>query len=63
MSFKQGNGERYEDGRRFIDFTEITLRQKLAAIPGLPVLRIWGTEDQADRVGVQWVNALVSSDR
>lgn len=28
MSFKQVNGERYEDSRRFIDFTEITLRQK-----------------------------------
>ena len=63
MSFKHGNGERFEDGRQFIDFTEATLRQKLADIPGLSVLRIWGTEDQAGRVGVQWVNALVRSDR
>ena len=63
MSFKHGNGERFEDGRQFIDFTEATLRQKLADIPVLSVLRIWGTEDQAGRVGVQWVNALVRSDR
>lgn len=63
MSFKQGNGERFDDGRRFIDFTEATLRQKLADISGVSILRIWGTEDQAGRVGVQWVNALVRSDR
>ena len=63
MSFKQGNGERFEDGRRFIDFTEATLQQKLADISGLSVLRIWGTEDQAGRSGVQWVNALIRSDR
>ena len=63
MSFKQGNGERFEDGRRFIDFTEATLQQKLADISGLSILRIWGTEDQAGRNGVQWVNALVRSER
>jgi len=59
MSFKQGNGERFDDGRRFIDFTEATLRQKLADISGVSILRIWGTEDQAGRVGVKWVNALI----
>ena len=59
MSFKQGNGERFEDGRRFIDFTEATLQQKLADISGLSILRTWGTEDQAGRSGVQWVNALI----
>jgi len=63
MSFKQGNGERFEDGRRFIDFTEATLQQKLADISGLSILRTWGTEDQAGRSGVQWVNALIRSDR
>lgn len=63
MSFKQGNGERFEDGRQFIDFTEATLRQKLADISGVSILRIWGTEDQAGRNGVQWVNALVRSER
>ena len=59
MSFKQENGERFDDGRRFIDFTEATLRQKLADISGVSILRIWGTEDQAGRVGVKWVNALI----
>jgi SAM-dependent methyltransferase len=63
MSFKQGNGERFDNGRRFIDFTEATLQQKLADISGLSILRTWGTEDQAGRSGVQWVNALVRSDR
>ena len=63
MSFKQGNGERFEDGRRFIDFTEATLQQKLADISGLSILRTWGTEDQAGRSGVQWVNALIRSGR
>lgn len=63
MSFKQGNGERLEDGRRFIDFTEATLRQKLVDISGISILRLWGTEDQAGRNGVQWVNALVRSGR
>ena len=63
MSFKNGNGERFDDGRRYIDFTEATLRQKLADISGLSILRIWGTEDQAGRNGVQWVNALVRSER
>ena len=63
MSFKQGNGERFEDGRRFIDFTEAPLRQKLADISELSIIRIWGTEDQAGRNGVQWVNALIRSDR
>ena len=63
MSFKNGNGERFDDGRRYIDFTEATLRQKLADISGLSILRTWGTEDQAGRSGVQWVNALIRSDR
>ena len=63
LSFKHGNAERFDDGRRFIDFTEATLRQKLADISGLSIIRIWGTEDQAGRNGVQWVNALVRSGR
>ena len=59
MSFKQGDGERIEEGRRFIDFTEATLREKLTQIPGITIRRIWGCEDQAGRPEVRWVNALV----
>lgn len=60
-SFKLGNGERKEDGRRFLDFTEETLRQRLMGIHGLTVMRIWTTPDEQGRANVRWVNGLASS--
>lgn len=62
MSFKEGVGERIEEGRRFIDFTEASLKKKLDQIPGSAPIRIWSCEDQACRPGVRWVNALLRSD-
>jgi len=59
MSFKEGYGERVEDGRRFLDFTEASLKTRLGSIPGISIIRIWSCEDQAGRVGIRWVNALV----
>lgn len=59
MSFKHGTGERMDDGRRFVDFTEATLGGELRKVTALSVIRIWVTNDQAGRPGVRWVNALV----
>jgi 2-polyprenyl-3-methyl-5-hydroxy-6-metoxy-1,4-benzoquinol methylase len=59
MSFKHGAGERTDDGRQFVDFSETTLGDELRKVTGLSVIRIWTTDDQAGRSSIRWVNALV----
>jgi SAM-dependent methyltransferase len=59
MSFKWGTGERLEDGRRFIDFTEMTLAKRIEKIQGVWIIQLWTSEDQAGRSNVHWVNAII----
>ncbi len=59
MSFKRGNGERMDDGRQYIDFTQVVLRERLSSISGFAIICIWSTDDLSGRSDVQWLNALV----
>lgn len=59
LSFKEGDGERVQDGRLFTDFTESGLKAVLAHHSELEVVRIWTTEDARPDRADQWVNALV----
>jgi len=61
VSFKHGNGERIEDGKRFLDFTEDDLRHRLIGIHGFDVVEIWTTPDEQGRANVQWVNGLAKA--
>lgn len=62
VSFKRGEGERIEEGRRFIDFTPESLSARLRGISGLAVIRTWVSRDEQGRIHVQWVNALVRAE-
>jgi 2-polyprenyl-3-methyl-5-hydroxy-6-metoxy-1,4-benzoquinol methylase len=59
LSFKEGDGERVQDGRLFTDFTESGLKAVLAHCSELEVVRIWTTQDARPDRADQWVNALV----
>ncbi|MFT4558227.1 MAG: SAM-dependent methyltransferase, partial [Planctomycetaceae bacterium] len=59
LSFKEGNGERLQDGRHFTDFTTSGLKAALAHHCGFEIIDIWTTADARPDRGDQWVNALV----
>ena len=59
LSFKEGQGEREEGARTFTDQTEAELRDRLARIGGIEVVRVWGTHDvRPGRENERWVNCL-----
>lgn len=58
-SFKQGQGERVHDGRRFTDLDEAELRELLLGMPGVDSVEVWVTRDQRPKRQEYWVNALV----
>ena len=59
LSFKEGNGERIHNGRRFTDATESRLREWLSALPDLETITCWTTADQRPDRTESWLNALV----
>ncbi len=59
LSFKEGTGDRSENGRHFTDFTCRSLETLLESHPALTVLRCWPSDDLLGRPDVKWVNALV----
>ena len=57
-SFKQGDGVRWANGRRFTDLTATTLRRLLMQTAFEPIA-LWSAEDgRADHAGETWVSAL-----
>jgi SAM-dependent methyltransferase len=59
-SFKYGQGEREQRGRRFTDMDEAGLAALLQAAPYFTVLETWITADQRlERVEERWLNARV----
>jgi SAM-dependent methyltransferase len=56
ISFKLGEAEEEREGRRFTDFTEVSLRALMDRHRLLEVLQVWRTQDRRE---VTWVNALV----
>ena len=59
MSFKEGEGERVNGGRRFSDFTANNLKTLLAGHADCDVIDIWTTDDVRICRHERWVNALV----
>jgi len=59
LSFKEGDGERWQDGRHFTDFTASSIEVCLGAHRNLAIVRIWTTADVRPGRTERWVNALV----
>ncbi len=59
LSFKEGVGERMEDDRLFVEFTEDGLRDQLDRQPSFEIVRTWITTDLRPGRDERWVNALV----
>jgi SAM-dependent methyltransferase len=58
-SFKLGEGERREAGRRFTDVTPGSIQALVTTIPGVGVECIWETADVRPGNGDRWVNVLL----
>jgi SAM-dependent methyltransferase len=59
MSFKTGSGERFADGRLFVDHDEETLRLSLKATP-VEMIETWMSVDvRPERSNERWLNAIV----
>jgi hypothetical protein len=58
LSFRDGDGERIQDGRHFTDFTESDLKEVLAHHSELEVVHIWTSEDARPNRADQWINSL-----
>ncbi len=60
LSFKYGQGERFQAGRHFTDLNEAGLEALLETAPELSLQHRWVTEDiRPERQSEQWLNALV----
>ncbi|WP_105737888.1 class I SAM-dependent methyltransferase [Cronobacter dublinensis] len=59
LSFKYGEGEREQQGRRFTDMNEARLTALLAAFPALSPLALWITQDKRPARREQWLNGLL----
>ncbi|EOW6647061.1 class I SAM-dependent methyltransferase [Cronobacter muytjensii] len=59
LSFKYGEGEREQQGRRFTDMNETRLTALLAAFPALSPLALWVTQDKRPERSEQWLNGLL----
>ncbi len=58
VSYKLGSGERSNDGRRFTDADEPTVRAWLGAMPEFQRIEVWQTQDQRPDRAESWTNAL-----
>ena len=59
ISLKEGADEiRKPDGRLFTSFTEDGLNEISNELGSLQVIKLWTTEDAAQRSGVRWLNIL-----
>ena len=61
-SFKQGQGERQQQGRHFTDADETRIAEWTQALPGLSRTTCWLTVDQRPGRDEQWLNVLLSRD-
>lgn len=59
-SFKYGEYEGIRDGRYFIDFTEYSFRNLMAAVPSLRIIESWVSDDvRPGREEERWLNMLL----
>ena len=59
LSFKLGRGEREQNGRRFTDADDETLKAWLAPLPDVASVESWITTDRRPERAEKWLNALV----
>ncbi len=62
FSFKQGSGERVENGRLFTDLNELKLRDIMSGLPNLKLEAIWITDDSRPAKANRWLNAIARKD-
>jgi SAM-dependent methyltransferase len=58
-SFKEGKGDRVEEGRLFTDFTQERLRDYIRSHTTFEIEHLWVAEDVRQRRNVRWVNVLL----
>ena len=63
LSFKYGEGEREEDGRRFLDMNEEGMRALIGQLPGVEIVRMWCTDDRRPGRAIKWLNVLARRSR
>ena len=59
MSFKYGNGERSDNGRKFTDVDEKLLESIIDRVNGISISKIWLSEDNRPDRNNDWLNALL----
>lgn len=59
VSFKYGDNERENDGRRFTDMNESSLERLLEAVPQITIETMWTTQDKRPQRDEVWLNALL----
>lgn len=59
-SWKYGTDVRDSKGRYFVDYTEKTLRELLAEIENVTVLKMWVTTDvRCEKIEEKWINVII----
>ena len=60
VSWKYGNGDRFEGGRQFADFTEESFRNLIKKVSSFQEMKVWTTKDaRSDRQDQKWLNVLM----
>ena len=59
VSFKDGNGERYKDGRHFTDLNELALRRLFASLTDVFRIECWQSSDVRPERSDLWLNAII----
>jgi len=58
-SFKEGQGERNQNGRLFTDMDRSSMDELLASISGLEIVELWYTDDPRPDRSDKWLNVLL----
>jgi SAM-dependent methyltransferase len=58
-SWKYGCGERVDSGRRFVDYTDTSLRELVDSITAYQIVKLWITHDVRHEKNQKWINALI----
>lgn len=58
-SWKYGDEERFDGGRRFTDFTEESLQGFIVELVAFDVIKMWITYDVRRGIDQRWINVLI----
>lgn len=62
-SWKYGDEERVNMGRRFTDFTEVQLIELFKDISVFDMLKLWITNDVRQEKSQKWINVIIKNRR